>query len=528
MLALPSNAYGLAEEAELWIGDAPMAADASAPPPGSTRCNLVSLQPGTELTVDCDDTDGAIKPGAVEIVGDEVDQNCDNIEECWLDSDNDVDRSNSATKLSTTDLDCTDFQEALDSDPIDCNDNDNAINSGATELAGDEIDQNCDNLEICFADADEDGYRHETNTVGPTANLACTGVGQALASVTVDCDDTDNAVNGGGAEIVADGLDQNCDGVDDCYRDNDDDNYGSNSVFTSDNISCVVATLASNNSNDCNDTQGTVYPGANEIVADGLDQDCDNVDHCYDDSDFDGVGGSSSSAGNDLDCTDSGESTLNNDCDDGDVNSFPGASVSSIWVADGADRDCDGFEECFQNIDLDNFGSSTIIDDNGDGLCQAASGEASVSGDCDDNVATVYPGALEVVADNTDQDCDDFDDCYHDSDFDGYGSGVIISGTTINCTAADESRVPTDCDDSDNERFVGNTVSFQLQRYEQPATSDVGNTSMVDTVQVMQKLRTNFFGISHKIVLLDYIQSSCGGGTAYWVSAKCVEIPKSV
>ncbi|NCG22130.1 MAG: hypothetical protein GWP91_24200, partial [Rhodobacterales bacterium] len=115
---------------------------------------------GLAGTVDCDDTDGAIKPGAVEIVGDEVDQNCDNIEECWLDSDNDVDRSNSATKLSTTDLDCTDFEEALDSDPIDCNDSDNSINSGATELAGDEIDQNCDNLELCYADADADTYRH--------------------------------------------------------------------------------------------------------------------------------------------------------------------------------------------------------------------------------------------------------------------------------------------------------------------------------------------------------------------------------
>ena len=51
---------------------------------------------------------------------------------------------------------------------------------------------------------------------------------------------------------------------------------------------------------------------------------------------------------------------------------------------------------------------------------------------------------------------------------------------------------------------------------------------MVDTVQAVQKFRANFLGVFYKIVLLDYIQSSCGGGTAYWVSAKRVEIPKSV
>ncbi|WP_291318177.1 MopE-related protein [Desulfuromonas sp.] len=80
---------------------------------------------------------------------------------------------------------------------VDCNDNDPAINPGAAEICTDGIDNNCDGFTdgadpTCGGgpvDADGDGYDD-----------------------TVDCDDSDPAVNPGATEIC-NGIDDNCDSV---------------------------------------------------------------------------------------------------------------------------------------------------------------------------------------------------------------------------------------------------------------------------------------------------------------------------
>jgi hypothetical protein len=39
----------------------------------------------------------------------------------------------------------------------DCDDTNQGVNPGATEIVGDEVDQDCDAREICYRDVDDDG-----------------------------------------------------------------------------------------------------------------------------------------------------------------------------------------------------------------------------------------------------------------------------------------------------------------------------------------------------------------------------------
>jgi hypothetical protein len=78
---------------------------------------------------DCDDHNNTIFPGASEICGDGIDQDCDGADEaCPVDNDGDG-----------------------YTDDVDCNDNDAAINPGATEVCGDGIDQDCDGSDTSCA-----------------------------------------------------------------------------------------------------------------------------------------------------------------------------------------------------------------------------------------------------------------------------------------------------------------------------------------------------------------------------------------
>ncbi len=93
--------------------------------------------------LDCDDGDETIRPGAGEIPGDEVDQNCDGTEFCFEDDDNDGYRSPSGAVLVSTNISCTDEGEAPVSDGlVDCNDRQPAAYPGNPEVC-DRIDNDC-------------------------------------------------------------------------------------------------------------------------------------------------------------------------------------------------------------------------------------------------------------------------------------------------------------------------------------------------------------------------------------------------
>jgi hypothetical protein len=84
-----------------------------------------------------------MQPGATEIVGDEVDQDCNGQEVCYRDSDNDGYRLTAT--VSSSDVDCADSGEARVSEPSgDCNDADAAIYPGAPDPPGDGTDSDCD------------------------------------------------------------------------------------------------------------------------------------------------------------------------------------------------------------------------------------------------------------------------------------------------------------------------------------------------------------------------------------------------
>ncbi len=204
---------------------------------------------------DCDDSNPAVHPGAVEICGDGLDNDCDgNIDGQQPDADGDgygpclgdcddsdpnVHPRAEEIPANGKDDNCDGIVDAdFDGDGWteadgDCNDSDPAINPGAQEDCYDGIDNDCNGaIDGDEPDMDGDGY-------GP-----CSG----------DCDDTDPNRSPALAEIPNDGIDNNCDFLVD--EDIDGDGW-----------------TAANG--DCNDEDPNINPSVPEDCSDGIDNNCD-------------------------------------------------------------------------------------------------------------------------------------------------------------------------------------------------------------------------------------------------------------
>ena len=211
-----------------------------------------------------------------------------------------------------------------------------------------EIDQDCNGGDVCYIDADADGYRGSDNATQLSVDLDCDDFGEADASVDAsDCDDNNMMINVDADEIVADGIDQDCDGTELCYVDADSDGYrevtGMETVESLD-MDCTDLGEGSEDepSTDCDDSVASSNPGATELVGDGADQDCDGTELCYVDQDGDGYRTLETVQSLDSDCDDPTEANVDmpaGDCNDNAPGINPG--VEEI-PGDGVDQDCSG------------------------------------------------------------------------------------------------------------------------------------------------------------------------------------------
>jgi len=291
------------------------------------------------LPEDCNDSNAAVSPGGVEVC-DGLDNDCDgltdtddpDIDSAWyIDADADGFGEDASVVQS-----CTPVAGAVQTGG-DCDDADPAINPTT----------------VWYLDDDRDGY----GVAGSTTQECEPPFTSTWSLVAGDCDDTNDRVNPGAAEVcIPLNTDDDCDGdIDNAdsslagglthYADTDGDGFG----FDNDDPRnfCAVGVPAgwepAINGLDCDDGNSAIYPGADEIWYDGIDSNCDGGD----DYDQDGDGFCSRDDGGSCpiekdDCNDL-QPLINPDADD-------------IWY-DGIDSDCDGAND----YDQDGDGVSVLL-----------------------------------------------------------------------------------------------------------------------------------------------------------------------
>jgi hypothetical protein len=463
--------------------------------------------------VDCNDSNAAIYPGAVEnCANDGVDNDCDNeatADSEAIDSVNyyvDADTDNYGSSAATAVKSCTAVSGSVTNN-TDCNDANNAINPAATEIcdAGN-VDENCNGLAdnadsgaavgsktMFYVDAD--GDTHTTSATGAFCDLP-SGYRATLSS-PVDCNDSNAAIYPNAVENCAnDGVDNDCDNeatadseaIDSVnyYVDADTDNYGSSAATAV--KSCTAISGSVTNNTDCNDANNAINPAATEICdAGNVDENCNGVADNADSGaavgskttfyvDADGDTHTTSATGAFCDLPSGYRVTLSSpvDCNDSNAAIYPGAVENC--ANDGVDNDCDGEANAdseavnsvnyYVDADTDTYGSSAATAVKS---CTAISGSVTNNTDCNDANNAINPAATEICdAGNVDENCNGVADnadpgaasggkttFYVDAD----GDTHTTSATGAFCDLPSGYRValssPVDCNDSNAAIYPG-------------------------------------------------------------------------
>lgn len=185
-------------------------------------CEATAPEGYVTNAMDCNDADGNINPGAVEIC-DGIDNNCNALEDDGLPivmyyRDNDGDNyGDSANMVEACDGMEPDGYVANDQD---CDDNNSEINPDAEETC-DGRDNNCNGLEddgleliTYYRDSDGDDFGDATTVVEDCQLWAPEG----YVTNNLDCDDSNANVNPLATESPDNNIDEDCSGVD-LYQD---------------------------------------------------------------------------------------------------------------------------------------------------------------------------------------------------------------------------------------------------------------------------------------------------------------------
>ncbi len=425
---------------------------------------------------DCNDGDPAVFPGAPELCGDAVRQDCS----AFSPFDCDSDGFEGSYSGSGSGEDCDDERDDVAPDVTEiCDGRDNDCDM-LTDSADDSVDTTTETF--WYADQDQDGFG-----IG-TGIQQCDQPPGSFTVVPGDCDDLDAAdnpdapwyldVDGDGYGALATARLSGCAPPDsgpwvrqagDCNAfdpllspdtlwllDLDGDFAGDPTTADqfcapTDGQPWVLAT----NGEDCDDTNAAVQAGT----------------LYYPDADGDGVG---AGAGVEACVPPFIGGVVHvltpNDCDDTD----PTVSPLRDEVCNGVDDDCDGLaDDADPNVLGTPGGPVGYVDDDGDGFggdvakqfCFAvpSTGYSEATGDCDDTLASVSPVVSEVCGDGVDNNCDGTVDeqpvWWMDVDGDGFGAPLNAMDTGIeSCTEPMGGPFvtnSTDCDDGSALSFPG-------------------------------------------------------------------------
>ncbi|HMP86452.1 MAG TPA: putative metal-binding motif-containing protein, partial [Lacibacter sp.] len=324
----------------------------------------------------------------------------------------------------------------------DCDDNNPNVHPGRPEVC-DGLDNNCNGQvdegvgnNTWYRDADGDGFGNPNSSIQSCAATPPAG----YVADNTDCNDTNPAIN---PNTI-------------WYRDNDNDGYSNGATLTQ----CVRPTgykLASELTaltGDCNDDNATVFPGAPELC-DGIDNDCNGITDdnlplnvWYRDADEDGFGNPFEILRTCSPTPPPGYVSNDDDCDDSNPNI---TNIRPVWYKD---TDGDGYSN-----------GATLTQCNRPSGYKLASELTATTGDCNDDNASVFPGAPELC-DGIDNNCDGqidegiFVNWWLDADGDGFASLITLTCTPPGAGYTTTPLPLSDCDDN-NAAINPNTVWYK-------------------------------------------------------------------